>query len=147
VSPCPVLEVAADAGVPVVVAIGLFAKSEPLQVAEVAATSPSVPVVMTSGSQISISGLAMVDVWRALTSTPNLHVLTNGEYRQDYIERLANELNPARVLFASFAPVFDPISKSRIRSARLSDAARRAIEHDNAVRLFGLAADLEQETR
>jgi hypothetical protein len=80
---------------------------------------------MTSGGQINISGLAMVDAWQALTSTPNLHVLTNGEYRQDYIERLANELDLARVLFASFAPVLDPPFRSR-GSARPQASADRA---------------------
>ena len=79
-----ILQVAADASVPVVIATGLFAQSEPLQVAELAAQAPSVPVVMTSGGQINISGLAMVDGWAALTTTPNLYVLTNGEYRQDF---------------------------------------------------------------
>ena len=92
---------------------------------------------MTSGGQINISGLSMVDAWLALTTTPNLHVLTNGEYRQDFIERLASELDERRVLFASFAPVFDArFEVARIRSARLSDTARQAIEHDNAARLF-----------
>jgi predicted TIM-barrel fold metal-dependent hydrolase len=133
----PVLEVVAEAGAPVVVATGLFAQSEPLQVAELAAAFPSVPVIMTSGGQINISGLSMVDAWLALTTTPNLSVLTNGEYRQDYIERLAGELDPRRVLFASFAPLYDPrFEVARIRSARLSVEARRVIEHDNARRLF-----------
>ena len=37
---------------------------------------------MTTGGQINISGLSVVDAWLALTTTPNLHVLTNGVYRQ-----------------------------------------------------------------
>ena len=96
-------------------------------------------MVLTTGGQINISGLSMVDAWLALTTTPNLHVLTNGEYRQDFIERLAAELDPARVLHASFAPTFDAaFEQARTRSARLSAVARRAIEHDNAARLFGV---------
>ena len=64
---------------------------------------------------------------------------TNGEYRQDFIERLAGELDPARVLYASFAPAFDArFEQARIRSARLEPAARQAIEHDNAARVFGI---------
>jgi uncharacterized protein len=133
----PVLEVAAALDVPVVIATGYYSLSEPLQVAELAASFPAVPVVMTSGGQINISGLSMVDAWLALTTTPNLHVLTNGEYRQDFIERLATELDPARVLFASFAPVFSAeFEMARIRSAKLSDDARQTIAHDNAARLF-----------
>lgn len=132
-----VLEVAGDHGATVIVATGYFALSEPLQVAELAADFPDVPVVMTTGGQINISGLSLIDAWLALTGVPNLHVMTNGEYRQDFIERLATDLDPGRVLYASFAPTFDPaFERARIRSARLTDDVRRAIEHDNAARLF-----------
>lgn len=134
-----VLSVAAEFECPVVIATGFFGLSEPLQIAELAAAFPEVPVVMTTGGQINISGLSMVDAWLALTNTPNVHVMTNGEYRQDFIERLASEFDPRRVLFSSFAPVFDPrFERLRIRSARLSDEARAAIEHGNAARLFRL---------
>jgi predicted TIM-barrel fold metal-dependent hydrolase len=134
------MSVAAEAGVPVVIAAGIFARSEPLQVAELAAATPSVPVVMTSGGQINISGLSMVDAWEALLRNPNLFVMTNGEYRQDYIERLAGDLGAERVLFASSAPEFDVrFEVARIRSARTTAAAREAIEHGNAARLFSIA--------
>lgn len=133
----PILDAIRGRGRPVIVATGFFAQSEPLQIAELAASAPDVPVILTTGGQINISGLSMVDAWLALTGTPNLHVLTNGEYRQDFIERLAADLDPARVLYASFAPAFDAaFEQARIRSARLTPDARRAIEHDNAVRLF-----------
>ena len=143
----PVVDVAAELDVPVVIATGFFALAEPLQIAELAATVPSVPIVLTSGGQINISGLSMVDAWLALTSTPNLHVLTNGEYRQDFIERLATELDHQRVMQASFAPLFDPAFElARTRSARLSDDARVAIEHDNAARLFSRTATRDRDS-
>jgi predicted TIM-barrel fold metal-dependent hydrolase len=135
----PVVEVARAHAAPVVVATGFFAQSEPLQIADVAAAFPDVPIVMTTGGQINISGLAMTDAWLALTNQPNLHVTTNGEYRQDFIERLVTDLDPARVLFASFAPYFDArFELRRIRSARMSGSARQAVEGDNAARLFSL---------
>jgi predicted TIM-barrel fold metal-dependent hydrolase len=135
-----VVRVAADRDVPVVVATGYFAVSEPLQVAELAAQFPQIPIVMTNGGQINISGLSMVDAWAALRQRSNLHVLTNGEYRQDFIERLADALDHRRVLYASFAPVFDfRFERLRIRAAQLSDEALRAVERDNAERIFGLA--------
>ncbi|MGH3440601.1 MAG: amidohydrolase family protein [Nitriliruptorales bacterium] len=135
-----VFEVAADRGVPVVVATGYFALSEPLQIAAVARDFPSVTTVLTSGGQINISGLSMIDAWAALTRTESLHVLTNGEYRQDFIERLASEFDPARVMWASFAPVFDfRFERARIRSAKLGDDARKRIETGNAAALFGIS--------
>lgn len=132
-----VLDAIADRGRPIVVATGFPSQSEPLQVAELAARYPDLPFVLTTGGQINISGLSMVDAWLALTGTPNLAVMTNGEYRQDFIERLARDLDPARVLYASFAPAFDArFEQARIRSARLEPAARSAIEGGNAARLF-----------
>jgi predicted TIM-barrel fold metal-dependent hydrolase len=81
----------------------------------------------------------LADAWLALTSHDNLLVMTNGEYRQDFIERLASELSPERVLYASCAPVFDPIFEhKRIRSARITQEARSAVEGANAARLFHL---------
>jgi uncharacterized protein len=134
-----VFEVAAARRAPVVVAAGWFALSEPLQLAQVAAEVPDLPVVLTNGGQINISGLSMVDAWLALSSHDNLLVMTNGEYRQDFIERLTVELDPERVLYASCAPVFDPVFEhKRIRSARMTGQARAAVEGGNAARLFQL---------
>jgi predicted TIM-barrel fold metal-dependent hydrolase len=132
-----VFEVAAERRAPVVVATGWFALSEPLQVDQAAADVPDIPVVLTNGGQMNISGLSMADAWLALTSHGNLLVMTNGEYRQDFIERLASELGPERVLHASCAPVFDPVfEQRRIRSATITDEARSVVEGDNAARLF-----------
>ncbi|HWO70028.1 MAG TPA: amidohydrolase family protein [Actinomycetota bacterium] len=143
-----ILEVAQRRRAPVVVAAGLFALSEPLQVSQVAAEFPETPVVMTNCGNLNISGLALADAWLAVTSTANLRVLTNGEYRQDFIERLA-AADPERVLYGSMAPVFDPdFEWKRLSSARMSDEARKAIQGGNATRLFGLArkdVDAEQE--
>jgi uncharacterized protein len=134
-----VLQVAAERRAPVVVATGWFALSEPLQVAQAAAEVPDIPVILTNGGQINISGLSMADAWLALTSHSNLLVMTNGTYRQDFIERLASDLSPERMLYASCAPVFDPIfERKRIRSATMSDEARAAVEGGNAARLFHL---------
>lgn len=135
----PVAEVAAQRDVPLVVATGYPSLSEPLQVGDLAEQFPNLPIIMTSGGQINISGLSMVDAWLALRRYPNLHVLTNGEYRQDFIENLAVDLDSARVLFGSFAPLFDAtFERKRVASARLAPDARRAVEGDNAIRLFGL---------
>lgn len=134
-----VVGAAADLGVPVVVASGLYAMSEPLQVLQLAEAVPAATIVMTTGGQINISGLSMIDAWIALSRHPNLCVMTNGEYRQDFIERLANELDPQRVLFATFAPTFDrSYETKRIANARLSADVRAQVESGNAARLFRL---------
>lgn len=132
-----VVRAAADLGVPVVVAAGLYALSEPLQILDLAELVPDARIVMTTGGQINISGLSMVDAWAALTRHRHLSVMTNGEYRQDFIERLATELDPQRVLFATFAPVFDrQFETKRIANARLEPRVRSLVEGGNAERLF-----------
>lgn len=132
-----VVTAAADLGVPVVIASGLYAMSEPLQVLQLAEQVPDATIVMTTGGQINISGLSMIDAWIALNRHTNLCVMTNGEYRQDFIERLANELDASRVLFATFAPTFDRgYETKRIASARLSPGVRHQVEAANAQRLF-----------
>lgn len=135
----PVMELAADRGVPVVVAAGVYAMSEPLQIFDVARAHPKANIVMTSGGQINISGLGMIDAWFALEGSPNLHVMTNGEYRQDFIERLAGQFDASRVFAASFAPYFDlGYERRRVANARIEPDARALVEGDNACRLFGL---------
>lgn len=134
-----VLAVAAEAQVPVVVATGFPMASEPLQVAQVAGDFPDTPIVMTNGGNINISGLSLADAWLALKLAPNLLVTTNGEYRQDFVERLASELEPGRVMFASMTPYFDAVFEfMRVRSARMSDHARVEVEGLTAARVFGI---------
>ena len=132
-----VVVAAAELGVPVVIASGFYAMSEPLQVLQLAERVPAATIVMTTGGQINISGLSMIDAWIALSRHSNLCVMTNGEYRQDFIERLANELDASRVLFATFAPTFDRgYETKRIESARLATGVRLQVEAENAERLF-----------
>jgi predicted TIM-barrel fold metal-dependent hydrolase len=136
-----IFEVAAEHGRPLVVATGHPLVSEPLQVAQIAMDHPTTPVVMTNAGNINISGLSLSDAWLALSLAPNLHVTTNGEYRQDFIERLANDLDPGRVMFASMTPVFDQdYELRRVRSARMSRLARTAMEGEAAATLFALGA-------
>ena len=46
--------------------------------------------------------------------------MTDGVYRQDFIERIAGELDPRRLLAGSFAPYFDlRYERRRVVSARL----------------------------
>jgi predicted TIM-barrel fold metal-dependent hydrolase len=129
---------AASRGAPVVVAAGLYGLSEPLQFLDLARDVPDATIVMTSGGQMNISGLSMTDAWAALTRAPGLHVMSNGEYRQDFLERIAQELGPERLMFGSFSPYNDQgFELARIRSAGFEPAARHLIECGNAQRLFG----------
>lgn len=92
---------------------------------------------MTPDGQVNITGLSTGDAWTALLDAPNLQVLTDGEYRQDFVERLVDELT-ARVLYGPFAPTFDRrFELRRVRAAQMTAEARATLEHGNAVRSFG----------
>jgi predicted TIM-barrel fold metal-dependent hydrolase len=135
----PIVSIAAARDVPVVVAAGAYSLSEPLQLFDFARAHPDVNIVMTSGGQLNISGLGMIDAWLAMQRAPNLHVMTDGVYRQDFIERLARDLDPHRLIAGSFAPYFElGYERRRVVNASLAPAARALVEGGNAQRLFAL---------
>ncbi len=136
------LAIATGHSAPVVISTGHYAQSEPLQVAELAARWPSLPIIMTSGGQTNISGLGMTEAWIALRRCRNLFVMTNGVYRQDFVESLVDEFSPKRVLWASSAPLFDlKFEHARIVSARMTASARDEVEGLNADRLLFAASE------
>jgi len=133
----PLMQMAQGHGVPVLVAAGYPWVSESLQVAGLAKRWPQVPIVMSNGGQLNISGLGQSDATLALRQASNLYIDTAGVYRQDFIERTITEFGPERVLFASGAPIFD--QRYEIRRAEEVNAdipARRALLGGNALRLL-----------
>jgi predicted TIM-barrel fold metal-dependent hydrolase len=134
----PLLGLAAEYGLPVVIATGYPWLSEALQVHKLARRWPRVPVVMTNGGQINISGLGQADATLALRQTPNLHLDTAGIYRQDFIEDTIEEFGGARVLFGSGAPYFDQRYEiKRVVMAKVDDTARQAVQGRTARQLLG----------
>jgi predicted TIM-barrel fold metal-dependent hydrolase len=134
----PLVREAAERGLPTVIAAGVPLRSEPLQILDLADRVPEARLILTSGGQINISGLGMIDAWLALLRNANLFVLSNGEYRQDFLERIARDLGPERLLFASFAPYYEQAFEvARIRNVEYDPAARALIERANALQMFG----------
>jgi predicted TIM-barrel fold metal-dependent hydrolase len=126
-------------GRPVVVEAGWPWLAEPAQLADLAARHPEVPVLGTRGGHMNMSGLSGTTALRALRSAPNLHVLTSGVYRQDWLASVVAELGPERLCYGSLAPVLEP-RMELLRPRALADpAARELVLAGNANRLFGLA--------
>jgi predicted TIM-barrel fold metal-dependent hydrolase len=135
----PIAERANELGVPVVVATGFHCMSEPVQVARFAEWCPETAVIMTNGGQLNISGLAQFDAELALRSD-NVYIQTNGVYRDDFLERIVKSFGAERVLFASFAPVFNTAyERLRVEKVHLTDAQRQLLLSGNAQRLFGIS--------
>jgi uncharacterized protein len=135
----PLMEVAAAYQYPVLVMSGYPWVSEALQVLKLALRWPEVPIVMTNGGQINISGLGQADASLALRTAPNLYIDTAGIYRQDFIEETAQEFGAERILFGSGSPYFDQRYEiKRVLVAKLPEQDLRDMQGGNAVRLLGL---------
>lgn len=139
------MEVTARYQVPVLVATGFPWLSEALQVSALASRWPGVPIVMTNGGQINISGLGQADAFLALRRQANLYFDTAGIYRQDFIEDAVQDLGGERVLFASSAPYFDQrYEVKRVQLAKVGERDRQLMAFGNAYRLLNLDHKLEQ---
>ncbi len=133
----PVVEVARERHVPVIVAAGYPWLSEGLQVGELARRFPEVTFIATNGGQINISGLGQTDVELALESCPNLLVQTAGVYREDFLEGVAARFGPERLVFASGFPLMNPrLELRRVEWAHFDDAATEAILGGNLARVL-----------
>jgi predicted TIM-barrel fold metal-dependent hydrolase len=135
----PLLAIAEECEIPVLVSAGYPWLSEALQVSKLAQRWPKVPIVMTNGGQINISGLGQADVTIALRQASNLCIDTAGIYRQDFIEETIEEFGGERVLFGSGAPYFDQRYEiKRVLLAKVGDAARQAVQGGTARHLLHL---------
>jgi len=135
----PLMDVARMQNLPVVIAAGYPWLSEALQVCKLAQRWPSIPVVMTNGGQINISGLGQADATLAMQKSANLYIDTAGVYRQDFIEETVEAFGGERVLFASGAPYFDQRYEiKRIILAKVTETYRRDMQAGSARKLLGL---------
>jgi predicted TIM-barrel fold metal-dependent hydrolase len=136
----PVVEAAAELGVPVLAAAGFHLYSEPLQLGRAAQWAPDNPFVLTNGGQFNISGLMGFDAELAL-GNDNVLVQTTAMYREDFLERVVAVFGPERLMFATGAPLFDmTYERRRVDLAHFSDAQRDLILGGNARRVFGVPA-------
>jgi uncharacterized protein len=134
----PVLEVCAARSAPFMVAAGYPWMSEAPQIAELAGRHPSVPIVMTNGGQINISGLGQRNAWLAMEQHPNVYMTTSGVYREDFIEEVAAGLGASKAMFGSQSPLFDTdLELHRLLWAHTDDPTRSTMLWDTAVSIFG----------
>ena len=137
----PIVEVARERALPVIVAAGYPWLSEGLQVGELARRHPEVTFVVTNGGQINISGLGQVDVELAVRGNKNILLQTAGVYREDFLEGVVSRFGVDWLLFASAFPLMDPrLEIRRVQWAHFDDDEKTAILGANMARV------LESET-
>ncbi len=124
----PLLRCVATHGVPVLIETGYPWLSEALQVRDLARRFPMVPIMMTHGGQINISGLGQRDAWLTLSACPNVTIQTSGVYREDFIEEVIEQFGADRVIFGSSAPLMDTrLEILRVRKAHVADEVKQRI--------------------
>jgi predicted TIM-barrel fold metal-dependent hydrolase len=135
----PLLEIVHEHHLPVIVATGYPWLSEALQVCRLAQRWPTIPIVMSNGGQINISGLGQADATLAMQKADNLYIDTAGVYRQDFIEETVNAFGGRRVLFASGSPYFDQRYEiKRVILANLDEKERLVMQGLAARNLLGI---------
>jgi predicted TIM-barrel fold metal-dependent hydrolase len=135
----PILTRCAELQIPVVIASGYPWVSEAAQVGDLARRFANVTLVMTHGGQINISGLGQADALGTLQRHANVCMETSGVYRQDFLEDVATQIGPERVLFGSNSPFMDMrLEVERARWANLAEESKKLILAGNAQRIFKL---------
>ena len=125
--------VIAEHQIPVIIMAGFPWVSEPLQVLSLAQIFPNLPVIMSNGGQLNISGLGQADATLALRKADNLYIDTAGVYRQDFLEETIEEFTASRVLFGSGSPFFDlAYERLRVRKLSITDEELISVTKGNA---------------
>jgi predicted TIM-barrel fold metal-dependent hydrolase len=148
----PIMDLAEEFRVPVIVESGYPIVSTPLQVAELSSDFRNVPIVMTYSGQRLASGQSESDALLAMTENPNLYSETSGTALSGiggFIEQVFSEHSTSRskgwvsggerVIFGSESPLLDlGVELQRIIVSSISDKQKQMILRDNAVSLFEL---------
>ncbi len=106
--------------------------SDPEDTCELARRWPDVKVVMAHLTGCGVRGI------RAARGLDNLWIDTSGGAPEaGLVECAVDELGSARILYGSDGPIRDlPVAIGRITGAAIPAGAKRAILHDNAVKLL-----------
>jgi predicted TIM-barrel fold metal-dependent hydrolase len=137
-----VVATAAELELPVLLATGYPWLSEGLQVGALASRFPQVTFIATNGAQMNISGFGQVDAELALARNENLLIETNGVYREDFLEGVAERIGVDRLVFASGYPFTDPVlERRRVEWSHLGEGVKKQVLGLTLAQLLGLAHD------
>ncbi|MCC7451648.1 MAG: amidohydrolase [Anaerolineae bacterium] len=126
---------AEELNIPVTIHSGSTSFSHPLEIAELAAAFPKVPVVMDHMGYRYFVNEAIAGARRV----PNLYLATTAVMEPHFIRMAVKELGAEKVLFGTNAPhVYPSTQLLVVRQAELSEADEKKVLAENAARIFRL---------
>lgn len=126
--------------IPVMIAGGHVRVSMASQLADLARAFPDVPMVLTSGGQINISGIALGEATQLLKEHSNLYLETSGIYREDFIEDMVPIIGSERIIFGSNSPEYHlGLEVLRPRLSHLSADHQANLLYQSAAKLLKLS--------
>ena len=135
----PALETAATYDVPVWIHSGYYGVSNALSVREVAHSFPKLPMVVTHGGHLNISGLSLPDATKLRDETENTYFELSGVYRHDFIQQSFDKIGAERILFGTNAPYFNPkVELSRIVDADITSDEKETALSETALSLLNI---------
>ena len=137
----PLVELAGERGLPIMIETGYPLLAHPLQVGDLAGRYPDLTFIMTHGGQLDSSGFSMTDAEYVMNAHPNLIMETSGFFADELLESLPVALGAHRVIFGSHQPWLHlGLELKRLERASLSPELKAAVMGGNARRLLGLDA-------
>lgn len=131
----PLMRVAAEEGIPVIMHSGHSMQSLPWQIAELAAAWPDVPVIMEHmGLQLGW----VEDAIRQAEKVPNVILGTTAMPFHDKIREAVRRVGSGRVVWGSDAPAIHPrVELVKLRVADLTPAEEADVLGNSILRLVG----------
>lgn len=135
----PLVKMAVERTLPVMLEAGYPILSHPLQCADLASRFPDGLFVMTHGGQLDSSGWSMTDAEYVMRRNDNIVMETAGLFADELLERLPGEVGTERLVFGSHSPWLNlGLEMKRIQRAHVDEDVRAAIFGGNAARILGL---------
>lgn len=131
----PFMRKVADLNIPVLIASGYPLFSSPIQIGDLAKRFTSVPIIMTHGGLLNVSGLTESDSLKVIRENKNLIVETSGIEQsgpEGFIKKVADHVGAKRIVFGSNSPYMHvKLEMERVRAAGITDVEKNLILGSN----------------
>lgn len=134
----PIMEIAKNYDVPVMIEGGYPWVSHASQVGDLAKKFKEVKIILTNTGQLDLSGFSEADVNILMESTKNVYLIANGALGEELLTHIVKNLSEKRVIFGSGFPMMEPkLEILRIKYlSKISEIQKQKILSENTLELF-----------